>query len=98
MTREPYNLPEPLMKMLDERGFHPAFVVPSAIGLPADPGVSQDDWDAANAALRADGERLLDHLGSSGPVSVVHRASGSHAGPVSQTSAGLVRVQLDQTK
>jgi hypothetical protein len=62
MMRVPYNLPEPLMSLLDERGFNPVFVVPSAIGLPADPGVSQEEWDAENAALRADGERLLDEL------------------------------------
>ena len=59
MTRASYNLPEPLMTRLGEGGL-PLHVVPSAIGLPADLGVTQEAWDAENAELGAEGERLLD--------------------------------------
>lgn len=49
MKRLPYNLPEPLMSGLRLRGFSPLFVVPSAIGLPAESGLTQQEWEAEQA-------------------------------------------------
>jgi hypothetical protein len=59
MKRIPCDLPQPLMALLDEQGFDPIFIVPSAIGVPAEPDVSPEEWAAENACLHEYGLKLL---------------------------------------